>query len=236
MNKNWPGFYRGKIIKIDEDKMNGVYYVRIYPMFANIDDDKLPPALSNMTNSQSENPLKVDDWVWCFFDNFSSRTPIIFNRCNIKDQYPDFAKGDQPDYWDDLKKNDDIDETEIKYEAKYGKSVSYQFGENIHVDIDTENELILIKTSNGFICIDKEGSFHIKGKNIFITNEEVLNYAAKSTHIKLDDTDGLLIEIGDSISLKFNGTDGLILNDGTNKIEMTSEGVIINSNFKVLSS
>jgi hypothetical protein len=226
MNKNWPGFYRGKIVKIDEDKMNGVYYVKVYPMFANYEDDKLPPALSNMTNSQSENPLEVGEWVWCFFENFSSRTPIIFDRCNIKDQYPDFAKGEEPDYWGDLEKNDDIEETEIEYEAEYGTATSYKFGDNIHVDIDTENELILIKTSTAFLCIDKEGSFHIKGKNTFITNEEKFNIGVESLYFK----------IGDSIELTVNGDDGIILDDGTNKIEMTTEGVIINENFKVLNT
>jgi hypothetical protein len=173
MNKSYPGFYRGKIVKINEDKKNGIYYVRIYPMFANIDDDKLPPALSNMTNSRSENPLKVDDWVWCFFENGYERTPIIFDRCNIKDQYPDFTKGDKPNYWDDLEKNDDIEETEIEYEAEYGKAISYQFGDNIHIDIDEENELILIKTSNSFFCIDKEGSIHFKGKNLFYYRRKI---------------------------------------------------------------
>lgn len=207
-NKKYSGFYRGKILKIDEDKKNGIYKVCIYPMFANLEEDKIPSALSNMTNKESENPLLVDDWVWCFFDNGNPRLPIIFDRCNIKDQYPDYTKGEEPDWWADLEKNDDIEETEIEYAAEYGKSRAFYFGENIKICFDEENEQIIVKTSKAHIAIDADGGLHLKGSKVFLVSEGDLN---------------------------ITGTKSILV-FGENKIEFADDGIILNENFKVLNT
>ncbi len=206
--KKWYGMYRAQIVEINDDIKNGIYKVRVYPMMADIEDDYLPLALSNMTNVNNNENFVKDEFIWVFFENGNPKFPIIFDRCNIKDQFPAGIDGEEPDWFGDIEYNADIEEDEVTYEGEYGTVWAKNFGENIHLLFDYDNELLVVKGSNFWIVIDSDGNYHKKVNSTWITCDEKFNVAA----------DTMLMMIGD------------------NKIEASDEGVIINDNLKVLNT
>jgi hypothetical protein len=231
-DKKYYGNYRGQIVEVNNDVKNGLYKVKIYPFFANIETTYLPYAQSNLTTENSNENLKVDDIVWCFCEQGNAHFPIIFSKCNIKDKLPDDCFGEQPDYWNDIEANTDISESTVNYEGEYNKIFSKKFGNNIRLYIDEENETIVLRTSKGYVIIDSEGDFHSKLRNLYITTTEDLKVGVNSLFAKIEN-DGLDLEVGND-HLKINSTDGFDLTIGTNTIKADSTGVIINNNLQVL--
>jgi len=186
------GFYRGIIVEVLDDK-NGLYRVRINPFYDGLEDEDLPVAQSNMTNKRKHISLEEDDIVWCFFDCGLPTHPIIFNFCNIKDKYPIQCTGDEPDYYDNIEKDDDIDENEVKYNGEYNSVDGFDF-KDIHIEIDMENNQFILISPNWQIIFDKDECGHLKIKDLFIKTESKFNIHAGDNIVKLDD-DGLNINI-----------------------------------------
>ena len=208
-DRRWYGMYRAIIVEENSDfPGNGIYTVRVYPMMADIEDDYLPPAQSNMTTKYGHENLIEDEVVWVFFENGDAHIPIIFDRCNIKDFFPQGANGEEPDWWGDMEANSDIDEEEVSFEGEAGKVWVKTFGENFHILIDEENEVFVMKGSNFWIIMDADGNWHMKATGSYMTFDENFNVAA----------DEMLLMIGD------------------NKIEASTEGVVVNEKWKVLNS
>lgn len=208
-DRKYYGNYRAQIVKVNEDIKNGVYKVRVYPMMVDIEDNYLPYAMSNLTNKKNHDNLNIGDWVWVFFENNGNpHYPIIWSRCNVKDQIPSGCIGDEPNYYNDFVANSDIDESEIEYNGEYGKVLSKLFGDNIIVEIDEENEQIVLKGTNFYYVIDSNGDLHYNLKNYYTTSEGSFNIAANDMKLVI----------------------------GDNTIEVNEEGFIVNDNLKVLNT
>lgn len=188
--KKYYGNYRAKIIEVDETLKNGIYKVRVYPMMAEILDEYLPLAQSNLTTEEKHINLYVNDWVWVFFENGDQHYPIIWNRCNIKDNYPNQATGDSPDYYNDILADSDIDESSVSYNGTYNKVSGFDFppGDNakIHLEIDEENGQFILISDNWQIIFDKDKKGHLKFADIFIKTDTKCNIHAGSNKIKID--------------------------------------------------
>jgi hypothetical protein len=224
--KKWYGMYRAQIIEVNTDKKNGIYKIKAYPIHAEVEDDYLPYALSNMTNIKGHENFVADDWVWVFFENGNPKFPVIFDRCNVKDQFPDGSDGEEPEWFQDIEVNSDIEESEIEWNGEYGKVWAKDLGENTHIVIDEENEMLIVKTENYWMVIDADGNFHRKSAKSFVTVEEEYNMAMDST----------LIKVGENNEIKIDDDNGLDMTIGNNTIKADSEAVIINDNLKILNS
>ncbi len=169
-DKSYNGFYRGVIRKV-MDLKNGIYKVRIYPFFCDVNDDDLPIALSNMTNRFCHISLKENDIVWCFFENGDLNYPIIFDLCNVKDKYPKGADGKKPDFYDNITSDSNIDEVNVSYNGEYNSVDSIDF-DNIKIEIDKKNKQIVIYSDIFYIILSKDGNIHIKTKEMYIKNDK----------------------------------------------------------------
>lgn len=219
-DKKYFGMYRAKIIEVNEDVKNGIYKVRTFPVTSDIEDQYLPYAQSNMTVNDKHINLKVDDFVWVFFENGNPEYPVIFDRCNIKDKYPDASTGNEPTYYNDITSDTAIDENTVTYGGTYNKVSSFDFGENIHIEIDEENEQILFMTSKHQLIFDTDENGHIKLNSLFIKTSEKCNINSNSNKIKIDDQ-GINIEDKNSNKLELTST-GIKATDANNNVIETS--------------
>ncbi len=203
INMRYDGFYRAEIKEV-MDLKNGLYKVKIYPFFYDIDDvEKLPVAMSNLTNKYSHISLEVGDWVWVFFDNGCINNPVIFDLCNVKDSYPKSASGEKPDYYDNIVKDNEIDENEVKYNGEYNKFNSFYFGD-IKIDFDMKNKQIILYSDNWYIVLDSDKGIHIKGNSCFIKGSEKLGVNFNNNIINMD---------SDGIDIKNNKNVEILLDD-----------------------
>ena len=175
-------------------------------MMLDIEDDFLPFGQSNHTTKFDNINYQKGDWVWVFFEGGNPLYPVIFDRVNIKDFKPSGSDGEEPNWFGDIEANSDINETDVTWDGETGKIWSKSFGDNVHISIDEENEQLIIKGTNFWMVMDKDGNYHKKAVASYMTFDEKFNIAA----------------------------DEMLLKMGNNTIEATSEGVIINENWKVL--
>ena len=189
--KKYYGHYRAQIVEVN-DKKNGIYKVRTYPHTASLEDKDLPQALSNLTNKYSHISLNVDDWVWVFYENGNPRYPMIFDLCNVKDSYPKQCSGDKPNYYDDIKQDNSIDEGKVSYNGEYNKIQGINF-KDINIEIDEENNQFILISPNWQIIFDKDKAGHLSVKNLFIKSEEAFNMNINNNIIKINN-DGINIK------------------------------------------
>lgn len=215
---HYNGIYRAKVIKVyDESKFdvkNGLYKVRIYPFNCDTDelkDDDVPVAQSNLTNKYGHICIKENDWVWVMLENGNPRFPVIIGFCNGNGLYPTQAVGgDDPTYYTNIEADTDISENEVTYNGEYGTVDGFDFGENIHVEVDEENKQIIFITDKHQIILDKDGNLHLKFSNIFVKVDDKCNFNINGNKIKVTSS-GILME--DS--------------NGTNTVEITNNGITV---------
>jgi hypothetical protein len=199
--------YRAKIIEINDDKKNGIYKCKVFPFMADIEDEFLPWATSTMTTKESHVNIYVDDWVWVFFENGDPQFPVIFSKCNIKDNFPDGSDGERPTFWDNFNPNTEIDETGISFNGEYGKVSVFKFGDKVYVYFDEGNQVI-IRTEKGYFVFDDAGDYHGKMRSLFFTCSDKFNVGAETMKLII----------------------------GDNSIIADSQGVVINDNLKILNT
>lgn len=168
----YSGFYRG-VVKEVVDKKNGLYRVKVYPFFGDVDDvSKLPVGCSNMTNSRGHISLRVGDVVWVFFENGRLEFPVIFSFCNVKDRYPKWCSGERGDYYDSIVSNSEIGENEVSYSGEYNKVDGFEFGD-IKVEFDMKNKQVVFFVGGRYFVLDKDGNLHIKVGKCFVNSDGV---------------------------------------------------------------
>jgi hypothetical protein len=207
-NQKWEDHYLGIIKEIDSQNKNGIYKVLVYPMYANIQTDFLPPAFSLMTNKSENDPLVVGDIVWCRMQNFDAHFPIIECRANVKNQFPKGSDGQQPDWFSDITANSDISESTVSFEGEYPTIYAKDFGDNIHILFDEKNQVLIVKTDKGYMILDKNGDLHLNINNVFLTSQNNFNVDSQTMKLKI----------------------------GNNTIVAENEDVTINNNLKILNS
>jgi hypothetical protein len=220
--KKFYGNFRAKIIEVDSEIKNGRYKVRVYPMMAKIAEDKLPYALSNMTNSFKHLSLKVGQWTWCFFENGNARFPIIFDLNNIKDNYPDSAKGNSPSWFNNISANTNIDESTVNYNGEYGKTDDFDFGD-IHIHFDEENKQVIIMVGSKYFAIDTNGDIHEKVNNKFINVSQKFNTIAQSFKFLTTMAEEISIDNTGKVTIKGGASQMIIKNSLTSLKDLLSD-------------
>ncbi|MGA2436352.1 MAG: hypothetical protein ABSG25_13830 [Bryobacteraceae bacterium] len=220
-DKKYNDHYRGIIVKVDTTNKNGIYFVRCYPMHANISDDMLPPAFSTMTNISEHEPLQVGDLVWCYMENSNAQFPIIESRCGAKNQIPQASSGTEPDYFSDLTANSDLNESSISWDGEYNKVYSKDFGNNVHVAVNEDKEWILVKTDKGYFYFDANGDMHTNINNLFLTSQNAVNVAGKTLLFKIGNNVSITVDDTQTVDIKSNELE-VKLDANTNKIMVTN--------------
>jgi len=200
---NYPGNYRAQIVDINTDKKNGIYRVRVWPFMVDVEEQYLPWAVSNLTNRTQHIDLKKDDWVWVFFENSDVDFPVIFNICNFKDSYPKGATGTNPDYYNNITADSSIDETTVSYVGEYNSVSAYNFGDDIHLDIDEENKQMVLYSDNWYIILDKDKNLHINIDKGFVKASTLLNMKIGQNQFKVD-SNGVEVVVNNGLTFKMD--------------------------------
>lgn len=163
--QQFSGMYRAKIIAINDDLKSGVYKVRVWPMMEGIGEDFLPWATSTLTTRYRHIQLKVDDFVWVFFENSDVYYPVIFDLCNIKDKYPQAESGaygtyDKMSFGDNGEFTAEYDESNKKLTIKVEGGAEFDIGTLLTIKTQSANlKTILTHILTALQDIITPGSF-----------------------------------------------------------------------------
>jgi hypothetical protein len=219
------GMHRAKIISLDNTIKNGIYKVRVWPFMVDILDNDLPLAQSNMTVNDKHINLKVGDWVWVFFENGNPEYPVIFDKCNIKDKFPDGTDGNSPTWFNNIQANNQINESTVNYNGQYNTVSGFDFGE-IHIQFDEQNKQLIIMVGSKYFILDSNGDIHEKVNNKFVTVTQKLNMIAQSFKLLTTMADEISISETGKVTIK-GGTNPMLIKNSLTSLKALIEDVLI---------